>query len=40
MNHVSTIQTSRVSYRNTQLQNFYQLDIWRMFCTGSSVSVP
>ena len=36
----STIQTSRVSYRNTLLQNFYQLDSWRMFCPGWSFSMP
>jgi len=36
----STIKTSCVSYRNTQLQNFYQLDSWRMSCTGSSFSMP
>jgi len=32
----STIKTSHVSYRNIQLQNFYQLDSWRMFCPGST----
>jgi len=36
MNHVLTITTSRVSNRNTQLQSFYQLD---MFCPGSSYSM-
>jgi len=36
----SGVTTSRVSYINTHLQSFYQLDVWWMFCPGSSYSVP
>jgi len=36
----STITTSRVAYRYTQLQSFYLLDMWWMFCPASSYSAP
>ena len=36
----SQITTSRVTNRKHQLQSFYQLDMWWMFCPGSSYSMP